>query len=191
MDIRIFILVLIFACGQFACSSSVDRQTNDVSSDTTTVTDKSNILADTIEIWDSFASEPFLFHDWQVSLDSVLLFLPSSVILESEVRPSQYHENANDSITRIKFGQSIIEYIKAPTVGYIEIAIITESEIQFQKNIRIGDSYSDICKKFPDADKGDKPFRKIYINSGEATSTLIIEFKNDKLFKVTYWPYTG
>ena len=61
MDIRILILLLIFAFGQFGCSLSSDSQTNSVSSDTTAIIHKSVKLADTIEIRDSAKSDSFKF----------------------------------------------------------------------------------------------------------------------------------
>lgn len=179
------ILILTLLLGLFACSNHDDSETK------TNGFDNKAILADTCEIWDTLASQPFLFKSWNVSLDSVLMFLPNSAVLERLVTPSHYNENSNDSITKIKIGRSVIEYTKTSTFGFIEQAIIVDPNINFIRNIHIGDTYQNVCKKLIGLPKTGNKFRKIYINSGEATSTLIFEFSENKLSKVIYWPYTG
>ena len=118
------------------------------------------------------------------------MFLPNSVALVLEVGPSQYHENANDSTTKIILGKSLIQYVKTPSVGYIDHAIIVDRDIELQRDIRIGDRYKDVSKKLLGIPMTKNSFRKVYINFGEATSTLIMEFSDEKLSKVTYCPYT-
>ena len=95
-----FVTVLLFPLfyfilfGLLACSNHSDIETNHDN------LDSKIILADTCNIEDSLASEPFLFKSWNVSLDSVLMFLPSLVVLERYTSASEYHENTNDSTTQ-------------------------------------------------------------------------------------------
>ena len=178
-------LIVFLVFGFLACSNVQDKNLNNDNFVST------NLIVDTCEIIDSLANQPFLFKSWNVSLDNVLMFLPFSVILDSQVTASQYYDNVNDSITKIKIGQSVIEYVKTPSAGFIEQAVIVDSNIKFDRNIHIGDTYDNVCKKLNGVPRQEAKFRKIYINSGEATSTLIFEFSNNQLSKVIYWPYTG
>lgn len=126
-----------------------------------------------------------------IQLDSILAYLPSSVKLEKSTEPSPFYEGEKDSVTIIKFGGSEIHHIKNPGVSYIDQALIMDKEIPFSRDIRIGDDYNDVRGKLNEVSKIEKTFRKIYINHGDATSTLIFEFKDGKLYLVIYWPYTG
>ncbi|MCC6372191.1 MAG: hypothetical protein IT236_14400 [Bacteroidia bacterium] len=191
MNIRIFIIISILAFWQFSCGPVGDEYSYSVSPDSSSSINNSSIVADTMEIWDSLASNPFMFKKWEVSLDSVLVHLPSNFQLEKRTEPSPYYEGASDSVTIIKTGASEIHHVKNPGISYIDQALIMDKEIPLLRNIRIGDSYKDVRSKLKEVKQTEKPFRKIYINYGDATSTLIFEFKEEKLYKVIYWPYTG
>lgn len=197
MNINILLFSLAFLLGIFACSPTEQSQNKQSQnklnlSHSASSNDKSTITTDSIEIWDDFANEPFLFRTWKVPLDSVIWFLPRNVVIERGVKPSDYSENKNDTIYSLSFGYSLIQYVKGPTVSYVDYAIISEHSYLIRKDIRIGDSYEKVKSKFPDLKNRKQHFDKLYIYSGEdASNILLMEFENDKLIKIVFWPYTG
>jgi hypothetical protein len=194
MKTHLVILISIFVLCLFSCSSSSDTGIKNgppETVDTITSSDTQVDLSDTIEIWDSIAGNPFLFLDWEVSAYDILKILPNEATLERSLRASDYVENGIDTVIKMKFGSSIIEYVTAPSVAYIESATIMDDDVELRRNIRIGDSYEEVRQKIPSLKRRERKGNTIWIYHGEATNTLIFEFKDDKLFRVTYWPYTG
>lgn len=193
MNLKFFILFPGLVLGLLSCSGGAENNKPDIITDSVPTTQ--NVIStnsiDSVEIWDSLANRPFLFQNWAVSLDSILMFLPSHAVVEKKTEPSKYYDSAKDSIANIKIGESEIQYIKSPALGYIEYAIIRDKDIAFDREIRIGDAYADVIKKLVEINHKGKTFNKIYIYDGDATNTLIFEFKNGKLVKATFWPYTG
>jgi hypothetical protein len=191
MSIKNAILFVLLSLLLTSCSGESVESTNSTDSlKQDTGTTSSIHTSDTLEIWDSIAEKPFLFEHWLVSLDSVLLFLPSDVTLNKSLQKSEYEAGMNDSITEIHVGQSVIQYIKSPSVGFINYAVIMDKDIEFVRGIHIGDRYENIIQKL-NIKPQQKTFTCLYINHGDANSVLIFEFKEERLFKATFWPYTG
>ena len=173
-----------------SCSGPKDDELYGHADSNSKTTEFLETMADTIEIWDSLAGQPFLFSDWEVSLDSILVRLPSSTSLERSVRPSDYHKT-EDSVTKITIRHSTIEHVKTALLGYVSFASIVDRDIQLCRDIRIGDDYEDVVKKLVGLPVSNIRFRKIYLKDGEATSTLIMLFSDGRLSEVTFCPYTG
>jgi hypothetical protein len=197
-DMRARNIIVALTLGLYACSQPDDSRKDNESIDSATDSlvlspgrNNPTSQTDTIEIWDDFASDPFLFNSWGVALDTVLKSLPPDVKIEKEVSVSKYYDNSTDTTTSISLGTSLIKHVKTPSIGHIDCAIISNKEIRLKKDIRIGDEYSTIIQRFPSIVDKEKTYRKIYINSGEATSTVIMTFDNDVLTKIQFWSYSG
>jgi hypothetical protein len=147
--------------------------------------------SDSIEVYDSIAVEPFLFSNWDANVDTILKYFPAGATVRKKVDPSPSDNLVIDTVLTIRHGETTFEYRTGDHEGYLDYAVITGNFIPFSREIKIGDSYQSIAGKINILGKHARSFNKVYIHWGDAQSTLIFEFNEGKLFKVTFWPYTG
>jgi hypothetical protein len=147
------------------------------------------VWADSIYTSDSMASNPLSFNFYEINLDQLLKMLPEDAKVVTRTEPNIYDPSITQSVSTITFGGSTLEHTSSGEMAFISEFILGDNSLKLKRNIQVGDSYDDIAKKFDIKEK--EHFGKIFVTHGDGESTLVFEFVNDRLAKISFFPYLG
>lgn len=143
------------------------------------------VIAGTYQIEnDEIGGYPF-----EQDFDAMVKSLQKLDITRQPVR-NVHDSTKTDTLVRVNFGPSAIEYykIQADGSGFILEANIRSNEVTFKKGIRIGMSLNEFVLLFEEL-KGKENLETVIISTMEGLNQAVFSFDNDKLSSVRYESY--
>jgi hypothetical protein len=174
----------------FGCQESSPDTSTSIDNLFGTVNELKN---DTLEIInDSIANNPFFLEGKEINLDDIFSIFPREYSAKLKLERNIFDTSLYDTNYCITNGYSYFKFsCVSKRLSIIEAELVDRS-VKVRANLRIGNDYQHIIKILGSNEGKALRVQSIFIyNNFGALNQLILEFKNNKLARIRYYPYIG